>query len=41
MPEDAEQMMQVFDLLLGDNLEGRKQHIAAVGADYLDRTDVS
>ena len=41
MPEDAERMMQVFDLLLGDNLEGRKQHIAAVGADYLDRTDVS
>ena len=41
MPEDAEQMAQVFDLLLGDNLEGRKQHIAAVGAEYLDRTDVS
>ena len=41
MPDDAEEMARVFDLLLGDNLEGRKQHIAAVGGEYLDRTDVS
>ncbi|MBR5094305.1 MAG: DNA topoisomerase, partial [Oscillospiraceae bacterium] len=41
MPEDAERMSQVFDLLLGDDLEGRKEHIAACGADYLDLADLS
>ena len=41
LPEDAEKMTQVFDLLLGDNLEGRKQHIADVGSQYLDMLDVS
>lgn len=41
MPEDAEHMAQVFDLLLGDNLEGRKNHIAKVGANYLDQADLS
>ncbi len=41
MPEDAERMAEVFDLLLGDNLEGRKNHIAAVGAQYLDLADIS
>ena len=29
---------EVFDLLLGDNLAGRKEHIAAHGAEYLDRS---
>ena len=41
MPEDAERMAEVFDLLLGDNLTGRKNHIAEVGAQYLDMADIS
>ena len=41
LPEDAEKMAQVFELLLGDNLEGRKQHIAEYGNRYLDMLDVS
>ncbi|MDE5884266.1 MAG: DNA topoisomerase [Oscillospiraceae bacterium] len=41
MPSDAEQMQEVFELLLGDNLQGRKEHIALHGADYIDFIDVS
>ena len=41
MPEDAEHMSQVFDLLLGDDLEGRKNHISEFGAQYLDFADLS
>ena len=41
MPEDAEKTSQVFDLLLGDNLQGRKDYIAQHGSEYLDLTDVS
>ena len=41
LPEDIEQMNTVFDLLLGDNLEGRKMHIAEVGAQYLEMADLS
>ena len=41
MPEDAERMAQVFELLLGDNLEGRKAHIAEFGANFLDQADLS
>ena len=41
MPEDAEKMAQVFDLLLGDNISGRKDHIAEVGYRYLDMADIS
>ena len=41
MPEDMERTMQVFDLLLGDNLQGRKDHIAENGYKYLDQLDVS
>ena len=41
MPEDAERMSSVFDLLLGDNLEGRKAHIAEHGAEFLDSADLS
>ena len=41
MPEDVERTAQMFDLLLGDNLTGRKEHIAAHGAEYLDDLDVS
>ena len=38
---DVEQTREVFELLLGDNLTGRKQHIADYGADYLDQLDLS
>ena len=41
MPEDMERTMQIFDLLLGDNLQGRKEHIAENGYKYLDQLDVS
>ncbi|MBQ2758320.1 MAG: DNA topoisomerase [Clostridia bacterium] len=30
-----------FDLLLGDNLQGRKEHIALNGHNYIDMTDLS
>ena len=41
MPEDAEHTAAVFDLLLGDDINGRKDHIAAFGAQYLDLADIS
>jgi DNA gyrase subunit B len=41
MPADAQQTASVFDVLLGDDLQGRKEHIAAHGAEYLDDLDVS
>ena len=41
MPEDAAETARVFDLLLGDNLQGRKDHIAENGYMYLDQIDVS
>lgn len=40
-PEDTERTAEVFDLLLGDNLAGRKEHIANHGYEYLDELDVS
>ena len=40
-PEDAEKMAAVFDLLLGDNLEGRKNHISEHGSEFLDLADIS
>ena len=41
MPEDVERTAQVFDLLLGDNLAGRKVHIAECGSQFLDLADIS
>ena len=41
MPEDAEKTAQYFDLLLGDNLAGRKDYIAENGSQYLDLADLS
>ena len=41
MPEDVERTAQVFDLLLGDNLQGRKDHIAENGYKYLEMADIS
>lgn len=40
MPEDAEKTQEVFELLLGDNLAGRKEHIAENGYKYIDLIDV-
>lgn len=40
-PSDAEETAKFFDLLLGDNLEGRKEYIADYGYLYLDAADVS
>ncbi len=41
MPEDAEKTALYFDLLLGDNLAGRKNYIAENGSQYLDLADLS
>ncbi len=41
MPEDAERTKEMFELLLGDNLQGRKDYIRDFGADYLDMLDIS
>ena len=41
MPEDAQRTAEVFDLLLGDNLQGRKDYIAENGYKYMDMIDVS
>ena len=41
MPEDMEAPSQMFDLLLGDNLQGRKDHIANEGYKFLDLADIS
>jgi len=42
MPEDDSDLVQAkFELLLGDNLVGRKEHIAHNGAKYIELIDVS
>ncbi len=41
MPEDAARTSEIFDLLLGDNLQGRKDHIAENGYKYLELADIS
>lgn len=40
-PTDAQRTAQMFDLWLGDNLAGRKAHIAENGAAYVEMADVS
>ena len=40
LPEDVEKTAAVFEMLLGDNLQGRKDHIAEVGAQYIELADV-
>jgi len=40
-PEEAEKTAQVFDILLGDNLQGRKDYISEYGHLYLDLADIS
>lgn len=41
MPEDAVATKEIFELLLGDNLAGRKAFIAESGHEYLDLADMS
>ncbi len=41
MPSDALATGETFDLLLGDNLSGRKAYIAEHGREYVDELDVS
>ena len=41
MPEDAERTAAMFDLLEGDNLQGRKDHIAENGYKFLELADIS
>ena len=41
MPEDAEETREVFELLLGENLQGRKDYIRDFGNDYLEYLDIS
>ncbi len=41
MPQDAERTSRMFDLLLGDDLAGRKEFIAENGYMYLDDADIS
>lgn len=40
-PDDAQKTSDMFDLLLGDNLDGRKEYISDYGHLYLDAADVS
>ena len=40
-PDDIEQTKWMFDMLLGDDLAGRKEFITNNGADYLDMADIS
>lgn len=41
LPDDAQAMSDMFELLLGDNLEGRKKFISDYGYKYLDMLDIS
>ena len=41
MPTDAEATSYMFELLEGDNLQGRKEHIANEGYKFLDLADLS
>ena len=40
-PDGVEATMQMFDMLLGDDLQGRKDHIAKYGSNYLEMADIS
>ncbi len=41
VPEDAERTALMFEMLLGDNLMARKEHIAEHGYEFLDLADIS
>lgn len=40
-PDDAKRTQEMFELLLGENLSGRKEFIAEEGYKYLELTDIS
>ena len=40
VPSEAQETFATFDMLLGDNLAGRKQHIEQNGHLYLDMLDI-
>lgn len=40
-PCDVEQTVRVFDMLLGDDLQARKEHISKYGNKYLEMADIS
>lgn len=40
-PEEAEKTARMFDILLGDDLQGRKDYISEYGHLYLDMADIS
>ena len=40
-PTDADRTAEMFDMLLGDNLQARKDHISEFGHDYLELADIS
>lgn len=41
VPDDIEKTEQMFDMLLGDNLQGRKSYIEENGTQFMDMIDVS
>ena len=40
MPSDAAATAEMFDIMLGDNLPGRKRYIAEHGHEYMKDADV-
>ena len=40
MPTDVEPTERMFDVLLGDNLAGRKEYIAEHGSEFIELADV-
>lgn len=41
LPDEAQKTAEMFDILLGDNLSGRKEFIIENGSNYIDDLDVS
>lgn len=41
MPDDAAQTAAIFDVLIGNNLQARKEYIVEHGSEYADQLDVS
>ncbi len=41
MPDDAARTAEIFDVLIGNNLQARKNYIVEHGSEYTDRLDVS
>ncbi|MGN0452838.1 MAG: toprim domain-containing protein [Ruminococcus sp.] len=41
VPDDVDKTAEMFDVLLGDNLQGRKDYIVRYGENYIDNLDLS